>query len=95
MIGRFFHTPGTKKFGFKPRFFDPDKEEREHRVRAIKAEMGVDVELGKKSSAITRGSFRQNNSTSKSRSRANRDSNRRLILIVIILLLLAYILLLR
>ena len=93
-IPRFFKIPTPKRFNYNPIYWDPGKEDREQRVRAIKQEMGIDVELGKKSSTITRGSFRQN-TTSKTRSRANRDSNRRLILIVIVLLLLAYILLYR
>ena len=91
-IPRFFKQANPKRFNYTPLYWDPDKEEREQRIRAIKQEMGVDVELGKKSSTITRGSFRHNSSTSKTRSRANRDSNRRLILIVVVLLLLAYIL---
>lgn len=93
-IPRLFKIGNPKRFNYTPLYWDPDKEEREHRVRAIKQEMGIDVKLGKKSTTITRGSFRQNTS-SKIRSRANRDSNRRLILIVIVLLLLAYILLYR
>ncbi len=94
-IPRFFKQTSHKRFNYSPLYWDPDKEERDQRVRAIKQEMGVDVELSKKSSTITRGSFRQNSSSSKTRSRANRDSNRRLILIVIVLLLLAYILFFR
>ena len=88
-IPRFFKTPTAKKFNYQPLYWDADKEEREARVNAIKGEMGIEVELSKKSSTITRGSFRQN--TSKTKASANKDSNRRLILIVIVLLLIAYI----
>lgn len=94
-IPRFFKQASHKRFNYTPLYWDPDKEDREQRIRAIKQEMGVEVELGKTPSTITRGSFRQNSSSSKTRSRANRDSNRRLLLIVIVLLLLAYILFFR
>ena len=87
-IPRFFRSSDAKKFNYTPLYWDPDKEDREHRIRAIKQEMGVDVEFAKKSSAITRGSFRQ--TPAKSRSRANKNSNRRLILIVSLLLVIAY-----
>ena len=89
-IPRFFKTPNAKKFNYNPLYWDPEKEAREQRNRNIKHEMGIEVELGKKSSTITRGSFRST-SSSKTKSRAGRDSNRRLILIVIVLLLIAYI----
>lgn len=89
-IPRFFKTANAKKFNYSPLYWDPDKEDREQRIRNIKQEMGVEVEFGKKSTTITRGSFRQR-TPSKTRSSANKDSNRRLILIVIVLLLIAYI----
>ncbi len=88
-IPRFFKTPTSRKFNYSPLYWDPDREEREARVNAIKQEMGIEVELGKKSSTIKRGSFRHN--SSKTKARENKDSNRRLILIVIVLLLIAYI----
>lgn len=90
-IPRFFKQASHKRFNYTPLYWDPDKEDREQRIRAIKQEMGIEVELGKTSSTITRGSFRQS-TTSKTRSRASRDSNRRLILILVVLMLLAYIL---
>ncbi len=66
-----FRTPSAKKFNYRPLYWDADKEARDQRVRAIKQEMGVEVELGKKSSAITRGSFRHT-SSSKTKSNASR-----------------------
>lgn len=94
-IPRFFKQAGHRRFNYSPLYWDPDKEDREQRIRAIKQEMGVEVELGRTPSTIKRGSFRRNVSSSKIRSRASRDSNRRLLLIVAVLLLLAYILVIR
>jgi len=39
MIGKFFHTPPSKQFNYKPRFYDPDKEEHESRVKRVKDEL--------------------------------------------------------
>ena len=41
MIGRFFYLPGTKKFNITPRFYDPDKDERDERERRIKEDLGI------------------------------------------------------
>lgn len=88
-IPRFFKTREPNRFNYKPLYWDPDKEKREERVRRIKAELGQEVELGKRpSSTITRGSFRQY--SSRSNRKAGRESNLRIILIVALLLLIAY-----
>jgi len=36
MISKFFHTPGTRKFNMRPRFYDPDQEERDQREQRIR-----------------------------------------------------------
>ena len=41
MAIKFLHTPNNKKFKFKPRYYDEQKEELEKRVEQIKKEMGV------------------------------------------------------
>jgi len=87
-IPRFIKTPNPKRFNYTPLYWDPDKEEREQRVRNIKAEMGIDVDLRKKSSTITRGSFR--NTPPKSNAKASKNANKRLILIIVVLLLISY-----
>jgi hypothetical protein len=87
-LPRFFKTKQPNRFNYMPLYWDPDKEQREERVRRIKAELGQEVNFSKKSTAITRGSFRQY--TAKSQRRAGKESNLRLVLIVAVLLLIAY-----
>jgi len=89
-IPRFFKAREPKSFNYMPLYYDPDKEEREDRVRRIKAELGHEVQFAKNSSTITRGSFRQY--SSKTRSKAGRESSIRLLLIFAALVLLVYIL---
>jgi hypothetical protein len=89
-IPRFFKVNEPKRFDYKPLYWDPEKEERDNRIRRIRAELGQEVAFGKSSSTITRGSFRQY--SSKSHRKAGRDSNLRLIVIAAALFLLAYLL---
>jgi len=42
-VPRFIKLPGYKQFNYTPRYWDPEKEEREVRIRQIKAEMGIDI----------------------------------------------------
>ena len=42
-IPRFIKLPSHKRFEYSPRYWDPEKEEREERIRQIKQEMGIDV----------------------------------------------------
>ena len=94
MIGRFFHTPAAKKFSITPRWWDPDKEEREDRERRIKEELGIKDETEKNNKPYQqtiKGSFRQARETlSRSSEDARRSSNRRLIFLILILALIFY-----
>ena len=87
-IPRFIKLPGHKRFEYTPRYWDPEKEEFEERVRLIKQEMGEDVPRGSNRTTIKRGSFRQVKQQAKVR--ASRSSNIRLLVILISLLLIAY-----
>lgn len=89
-IPRFIKLPGHKQFNYSPRYWDPDKEELEERIRRIRQEMGVDVPSDPNRSTIRRGSFRQ--ATQKTKVKATRSSNIRLLVILVVLLLLAYLL---
>lgn len=94
MIGKFFHTPNTKQFNFKPRFYDPDKEEREERERRIKEELGI-VDEKKKDlknyQPRVKGQFRNTDGwQSKSSASARRAQNKRLIYLFLILALIFY-----
>jgi hypothetical protein len=94
MIGRFFYLPGTKKFHITPRFYDPDKEEREDRERRIKEELGI-VDEKKDDGRIYRpnvkGQFRRaQEGFSKTSANARKASNTRLVILIVILTLIFY-----
>jgi hypothetical protein len=94
MIGRFFYLPGTKKFHITPRFYDPDKEEREDRERRIKEELGIVDEKkddGRPYRPNVRGQFRRaQEGFSKSSANARKASNTRLVVLIVILTLIFY-----
>ena len=87
-LPRFIKLPGHKEFNYSPRYWDPEKEAREERIRQIKQEMGVEVPIGSNRTTIRRGSFRT--AGQKSKVKASRTSNIRLLVILAILLFLAY-----
>ncbi len=94
MIGRFFHTPPAKKFRITPRFYDPDKDERDERERRIKEELGI-VDEKKAENKLYRpnikGQFRQaQEGFAKSSEKARKASNTRLIILILILTLIFY-----
>lgn len=94
MIGRFFHTPRARQFNINPRFYDPDKEEREDRERRIKEELGIFEERkmsGKNFRPNIKGQFRtMQGGFSKTTSEARKSSNTRLIVLILILSLVFY-----
>ena len=87
-IPRFIKLPGHKKFNYTPRYWDPEKEEREERIRQIKQEMGIEMSGDPNRTTIRRGSFRQAHKQAKVR--ASRASNIRLLVILAVLFILAY-----
>ena len=92
-IPRFIKLPGHKQFNYSPRYWDPEKEAREERIRLIKQEMGVDVPSDPNRTTIKRGSFRR--ARQKAKVKASRSSNIRLVIILAVLLMLAYLLFLK
>jgi hypothetical protein len=92
-IPRFIKLPGHKQFNYTPRYWDPEKEARDERIRQIKQEMGIDVPSDPNRTTIKRGSFRQ--ARQKSKVKATRSSNIRLVIILAVLLMLAYLLFLK
>ena len=94
MIGKFFHTPSAKKFNITPRFWDPDKEEREEREQRIREELGIPKEKTESSTPYRpniKGQFRQaQGGLSRSSEKERRASNTRLIILVVILALIVY-----
>ncbi|MFT6849320.1 MAG: hypothetical protein ACJATA_000115 [Sphingobacteriales bacterium] len=83
-----FKTPKHRRFDFMPRYFDPQKEEMDNRVKQIKHEMGVenDNTSKRRPGGI---SFKRD----LSRSQNSRTRNQRLILIIIVLSVIACLLL--
>lgn len=94
MIGNFFHTPRSKQFNMRPRFYDPDKEAREDRERRIKEELGIVDEKEKSNRPFRpniKGQFRNTDGwQSKSSEDARRAQNKRLIILFLILALVFY-----
>jgi len=90
-IPRLFKLPEYKKFTYRPLYFDPDKEEREARLRDSRVKAGIKPE-GPYTPGIQRGTmksyFKQNETVKK-------QSNLRLILIILFLLFISYLLLFR
>lgn len=89
-VPRFIKLPGYKRFEYSPRYWDPEKEEREERIRQIKQEMGIDMPGNPNRSTIRRGSIRQ--ARQQAKVKASRSSNIRLLIILAVLFLLAYLL---
>jgi len=83
----FIKLPRHKRFEYTPRYWDPEKEEREERVRQIKREMGIEVPSDPTRTTIRRGSFRQRQ---KQKVKATRASNIRLIVILAALFIISY-----
>lgn len=94
MIGRFFHIPDAKRFNITPRYYNPDKEEREDRERRIREELGIaerKPDNGKPYRPNVKGQFRRaQEGFSKSSSGARKASNTRLIFLIVILTLIFY-----
>jgi hypothetical protein len=87
-LPRFIKLPGHKQFNYSPRYWNPEKEAREERIRQIKQEMGMELPIDPNRTTIKRGAFRQARQTIKVK--ATRNSNIRLFVILAILIFLAY-----
>ena len=92
-IPRFIKLPGHKRFEYSPRYWDPEKEEFDERVRQIQQEIGMDVPRDPNRATIKRGSFRQIRQQTKLK--ASRSTNLRLVVILAALLILAYLIFLK
>lgn len=93
-VGSFFKLPQYNVFDYKPRFYDPDKEDRDERrkeLRKIRGKAQVDsTEDGYKPGITIKGSFRPKMPRKAYRSR---NSTIRLFVIMAVLFFMAYILL--
>lgn len=89
---RIFRTPRHQRFEYKPRHWDPDKEEREQRLSHIKKlqeEGSVDSMKARISSGLKRGGRRN----PEYRSKMVRESNKRLLMILALIVLVGFALL--
>jgi hypothetical protein len=93
MLGKFFHVPKPKGFNITTRYYDPEKEELEERVKAIKEEMGIVEEksINANYRPNLKGKFRASmDQKSRSVSQARSKSNTRLIILILIFVTIAY-----
>jgi hypothetical protein len=90
-IPRLFKLPAHRKFSYRPFYYNPEKEEREARLRDLKIEAGITSE-GQFTPHIQRGAMR---SYFKRGEVAQKQSNIRLIIIIAFLVFVTYILLFR
>lgn len=88
-IPSFFKQYRPKEFNLIPRYYDPDKERREERVRRIKLELGIKDEGDEYVPSIQKGSmtnfFRQKTK------RVHRYTAIRLVVIILVLILISYV----
>lgn len=87
-IPSFFRQNKPKEFKYVPRYYDPEKEEQEERLRRIREEMGISADGEKRFSTIQRGSFNQK--FRHKQQKARRNSSLRIVLIFLVLSLLVY-----
>ena len=86
-IPSFFKINKNKQFNFIPRYYDPQKEDLEKRIRSIEQEMGVKEGEAYRPS-LRKGQMR-NYFRGKKR-KAQKQSNIRLIIILIVLFIISY-----
>lgn len=89
-MGKFFNKPEHKRFHLTPRYWDPDKEEREEREKRIKAELGIKEDDDSYIPNIKGKFTSQLKEKYKGARSARRKSTVRLFFILIILLLIAF-----
>jgi len=83
----FFKINRNRRFNFIPRYYDPQKENLEKRIKSIEQEMGV------KEGEAYRPSIRKGQMTNyfnRKKGKAQKQSNIRLIIILLVLFLISY-----
>ncbi len=92
ILGRFFKLPGHQKFQYKPRYWDPDKEDLERRVKAAEEKNSASVDGMKSRIAEGLRNREQKLFQRKEYSKQVFRSNMMLLVILIILVALTYLL---
>ncbi|TCN73204.1 hypothetical protein [Acetobacteroides hydrogenigenes] len=92
MILRFFKLPKHRSFNYKPRYYDPIKDEVQERVKLIEQEMNADKESYVPGSSI-RGNMKRQFQSSRKDVKKNKMQTLiiRLVLMIIIFLVLYFI----
>ena len=88
MAFKFFHTPKPKQFEYKPRYYDPRKEELEERKRAL----GLTGDNSSQADLRARMEQRWRNQRKDAR---KSSGSQRLIIFILLALILIYLLFLR
>lgn len=83
----FFKKPQHQKFEYKPRYWNPEKEDLDRRIELAKRENDNPTAM---KSRIAQGLQRRRNSSSRNNSGNSKKSTIRLLVIIGILLLLSY-----
>ena len=91
-IPSFFHLPEHRRFNFKTRYYDKEKEERENRIKNIERELDSNDEKGHVS-RIKGQMKRRFDRADQYAAGQKRKSNIRLVIIIGILLFISYLLL--
>ena len=87
-VPSFFKQYKPREFNFVPRYYDPEKEAREERVRRIKRELGIREEGEEYVPTITKGTM--TNYFKQKDKRVQRYTTIRLIVIILVLVLITY-----
>ncbi len=85
----FFHTPQPQRYRYIPRFYDPEKEELEARIRHAQPDASDDTSPEAIKARMQAGFKRSHTIDRKFKRKLRRRANRRVILIGIALALLA------
>jgi len=90
----FFNTPKHQRYNYKPRFYDPKKEELEERMQKYKGKEGkndVDAVKSRLSKGFRKGAGGADfKITSQMRAAEAKRSNRMLVAVILILIALTY-----
>lgn len=89
-MAKFFHTPKPRQYNLKPRYWDPEQEERDTRNRRRNAELGI-KEDGDFKPLISKGEFRKGMTQSKWSAQSQRKkTNTRLLVLIALAVALAW-----
>lgn len=92
-IFRFLRTPKPQRFDYKPQYWDPEKEEREERIRQLKGEEDLSADAMK--GRISRSFHGHSRGAGQMRHRTTRRSNVIFLAVFIFLVIFTYYIIVR